>query len=203
LFFLFTNNDNFIYIRVCSIQLKQNTNNKMGKRGGNSDKKKDRSKRRRNDFEKEREENTPNVEEDTHSYTSRIATQQPYTSRIATQQPYTSRIATQQSYTSRIATQQSYTSRIATQPNHIRVGTQQSYTSRIGIPSYTGRYFQLNNHQYPQEPNNNRICYCNDCVQERRQVSYGKNTPRRCYCYDCVQRDNSFIPNGCYSRSLY
>ena len=191
--------------------MKQNTNNKMGKRGGNSDKKKARSDSRRNDFNKKhKEEETSNVEEDTQPYTSRIATQQSYTSRIATPSPTGRYFSLNHHQSAEEDTQQPYTVGYFspnhhleedTQPNHRMVGTQ--YQSRmVRTPSYTGRYFPLNHHQYPQERNNNRICYCNDCVQER-QVSYGKNTARRCYCYDCVQRDNSFIPNGCYSRSLY
>jgi len=172
-----------------------NQNTKMAKRGGKKGKQA-RAERRREDFEKERDEKkTSNVEEDTQSYTSRIGTQ-PNPRRVGTQQSYTSRIATQQPYTSRIGTP-SPTGRYfpLNHPQSAEEGTQPN-TRRVGTPSYTYEYYPADHHQYPQERNNNRICYCNDCVQERRQVSYGKNTAGRCYCYDCGQRDNSFISNG-------
>ena len=143
-----------------------NQNTKMAKRGGKKGKQA-RAERRREDFEKERDEKkTSNVEEDTQSYTSRIGTPSPTGRYFPLNHPQSAEEGTQ--------------------PN----------TRRVGTPSYTYEYYPADHHQYPQERNNNRICYCNDCVQERRQVSYGKNTAGRCYCYDCGQRDNSFISNG-------
>ena len=148
----------------------------MGKRGGNSDKKKARSERRRVAHNKKREEEeTSSVVEDTQPYTSRIATQQPYTSRIATQQPYTSRIVTPSSTGRYFSLNHNQSAEEGTQ-----------YQPRmVGTPPYTYGYYLADHHQYPQERNNNDTkCYCG-------------------YCYSCFQRDNSFIPNGCYSPSLY